>query len=415
MTPEEKIEALTGVKLGEKKKKQTSGEFMQSITGMYQLSPEAEERFSKSFILNTKGTVRVSVLSLGPPFLLFVILGTVLYMLSMKLSGLTNLFIILAYTLGVILFFWSKLSWRLTFDGSTGFVQYHTLFGGDHTYHVHELMAFETHVNSITNVSLKYLNRFGKYHHPDIFRIQTLTATEYVRISTEDGVIIIPVASSWSSSNLSRGIGGYVNADKFLNYLELYRRFMYQKDGYPEETAATTSLPQSVRKAIAEEQAKKAAAPAEIPKSFPEPQPDEMDPVAVMQTPKTAPVQDIPAASEPVTGLPKEQPAKPVKTQPAKPVKLQPMPERPLMPERGSAFPDPTCSVFPDPAQKPAAAESTAIPDVTEEPKPQPHENAFPDPAQKPPVDVDALFDKVLAEHGKSRHPEKPKKGLFGK
>ena len=90
MTPEEKIEALTGVKLGEKKKKQTSGEFMQSITGMYQLSPEAEERFSKSFILNTKGTVRVSVLSLGPPFLLFVILGTVLYMLSMKLSGLTN-------------------------------------------------------------------------------------------------------------------------------------------------------------------------------------------------------------------------------------------------------------------------------------------------------------------------------------
>jgi hypothetical protein len=42
------------------------------------------------------------------------------------------------------------------------------------------------------------------------------------------------------------------------------------------------------------------------------------------------------------------------------------------MPERGSAFPDPTKSAFPDPTQKP-----------------------------KTDVDVDALFNQVLREHGK--------------
>ncbi len=429
MTPEEKIQAITGIRLGTKQKKQTSGEFMQSITGMYQLSPEAEERFSKSFIVNTKGTVRVDLLSLGVPALLFAALGTVLYFLTVGGGGLFVMLLIIAYALGVILFFWSKFSWRIDFDGSTGFVQYHTLFGGTKTYHVHELMAFETHITSITNAPLKYAGgmRRRSYRNAYFFQLRTITAKESLYISTEDGLIVVPVASAWHSSKLSRGIGGYVDSEKFLTYLDFYRRYMLEKDDYPEDNAAVRhhDLSPAVRRAIAEAQEK--GDPAPVPETFPVLQADELDPVAVMQTTQEKPVHDIPDMSVPVTGLPETAPEipkpRPVPEPEAKPAsepapKYQPLPERPAMPERSSDFPDPTKTAFPDPARKPAAAvnepqAAPAIPDVTEEPKPVPHENAFPDPAAKPPVDVDALFDQVLSDYGKSRHPEKPKKGLF--
>ncbi|MCR4645760.1 MAG: hypothetical protein K5695_10205 [Oscillospiraceae bacterium] len=234
MTPEEKFDAMTGGKRSSRKESQTGGEFMRSLTGMYRLSPDAEERFSKSFIQNTKGTVRVNLLSLGVPFVLFFLLGVVLKMLSIKLDDIANTLLLIAYLLSVILFFWSKLAWRLRFDGSTGFIQYHTLFGGTKTYHVSELMAFDTQFSSITNAPIVFAQTRPRKLRSEMFRrVRTISTSESIRIHTGKELIIIPLASSWHSDRLTHGIGGYVDAEKLYTYLDMYRRYCYSKENDP--------------------------------------------------------------------------------------------------------------------------------------------------------------------------------------
>ncbi|MBR3630893.1 MAG: hypothetical protein IKN55_10570, partial [Oscillospiraceae bacterium] len=165
---------------------------------------------------------------------------------------------------------------------------------------------------------------------------------------------------------------------KFLNYLDLYRRYMLGKDNYPGETAAVPvdeDLPESVRNAIAAQQAQSAE-----PEKPPALRPGEQNPAATVQPARTAPA--IPAA------------------EPSAPVQ---MPVRPAMPERSTAFPDPA---------RPIAASSQPSPQPPAAPASQPAETPAA-PEKKPEVDVDALFDQVLAEHGRSRHPAPRKKGLF--
>ena len=119
----------------------------------------------------------------------------------------------------------------------------------------------------------------------------------------------------------------------------------------------------------------------EKPVTLEKPKPAPQEKPVTPEKPKPAP-QEKPVTPEKPKPAPQEKPITPEKPKPAPdPVDLEKAREmfaKPAasvlsMPERGSDFPDPTrSSAFPDPTQKPT-----------------------------PDVDVDALFNQVLRDHGK--------------
>lgn len=341
---------------------------LSDILTSYQLSPEAEARFSKSVIQNIHGSVRTNLGSLLMPAVLFAILG-MLELTLFRMGGLLGMFSLIIYLLGTILFFWEMLSFQLDFDGSTGFVQYHTLLHGTTTYHIDELMMFDvTQQRMQYNRSRMYFRRHGYAAFPsllgfsDAFRARgTLRVRELLTITTASGIIVIPLAASWFSSKLVHGVGGFRDSEKFYTYLDLYRRYMLKNEPLSDQVAEDVSLSPAVRAAIAAQLAQQEQDAPHLPESIPELTADDYDPVS---TPKVKAPQtplSTPDLSVPVTGIP----------------------ETHVLPQKF------------DTAQ-PEMAPPASAPAEPSQPEPA---SAFPDPAQKP--DVDALFNSVLQRYGK--------------
>ena len=438
------------------------------ITGLYaqyQLSPEAEERFNQSFLQNAKGTVRPDIGSYGVPFLVFLMLGTLLLIVGYKLpEGVLTLLMVL-YNAGVFLSFWNRFTWRLDFDGSTGFVKYHTLFGGTKTYHVTELMLFERHIRSMTNDIMVRLGDAGAFNFGrrsfrrgwrSYIMPRTFLTTDTLEITTTDGIISVPLATSWNSNHIAQGVGGYVNAEKFYNYLDMYRRHRLMREDIPQDAPAEDNapdIPPAVREAIA---AQKAQEP--LPTGLPALSENDLNPTGVISTPHDdVPNGGVPDISVPVSGIPEthigarridqiqpdtpapkpeapeKKPEIPAKKPEIKPEVAVPLPDpaaaRAMMPQRGNDFPDPTKSAFPDPTVKPAAIPDPALPAGKPAPKPavkpapkpanqpkpavkpapkpvnQPKPAVKPVPAaekpKKSPEEIDELFNSVLRQYGK--------------
>ncbi len=318
-----------------------------SLLSSYKISPDAEARFSKSIIENIKGTVRVNFGSVVPPAFLLMILGFIIMGYCTVHSGVISMLLIIFYCMLTFLVMWRLLTWRIDFDGSTGFVQYHTFLGGTQTYHVSELMLFEVHNQrmSVTLIRNPHRRRGLLITMSDAFQTRrTLRVRELLQILTADGMIVVPVSSAWLESKLVHGVGGYRNAEKFQSYLDLYRRYKLENEmpdpiTKPEEN----DLSPAVRAAIEAQRSKMQFAPPPEQQSIP----------------------DLESVEEISAPIPEKRPA------PAANNTIQPLETLAEPPEKA----EPTTPAFPDPASK---TQNT-----------------------KPPVDVDKLFENVLRQHGK--------------
>lgn len=324
---------------------------IQDIIAAYHLSPDAEERISQNMLKSLKGSVRINLGSLFTPIIDIVILGVIAFALFHLFYGIVGMLILIVYLLGSFLALWEMLSYRIDFDGSTGFIQYHTLFRGTRTYHVDELMSYDVDTERET---------YGKHRHR-----QTLRTIEVLKINTTDGTIKVPISSVWFGSNLNRGVGGYRDADKLYTYLEIYRRYAHKSSlltNAARNTAQDSDLAPSVQAAIKaqqEQQEQRPAAsfaPAPEQQSIPGLTDEDLNPASIAAEKPAEPALSTPDISVPVTGEP----------------------ETHVLPQEEIADVYPQFG-FPDPAQKPNA----------------------PSPSQKPPVDVDKLFENVLRQHGK--------------
>lgn len=313
---------------------------IQDIISAYHLSPDVEERISKNMLKNLKGSVRINLGSVITPMIIIVILGVIEFWLFRMLDGIVGMLTLIVYLIGSFLMLWELFSYRIDFDGSTGFIQYHTLFRGTTTYHINELMSFDVHINRSYSYSTR--NR----RHRSILRTR-----ELLEIHTADGAITVPIASAWLASKLVRGVGGYRDADKLYTYLEIYHRYAL-KSSLLTEAAQYNDLAPSVQAAIKAEQRRVAFAPVPEQQSIPELTDEDLDPASIAIQKPAAPAPSTPDISVPVSGEP----------------------ETHVMPPSSKAD-----LHFPDPAQYPT----------------------HPEPSVKPPVDVDQLFENVLRQHGK--------------
>ena len=171
-----------------------------------------------------------------------------------------------------------------------------------------------------------------------------LDPRQYLVIRLPDHTINIPLMYSSVKWMITVEMDGYEGAGDFCRCLEQYQRDLYSKVAAEDKSAAP-----------------------EKPATLEKPKPAPQEKPAATEKPKPAPPEK-PAATE----KPKPAP-EPVDLEKAREMFAKPAASALSMPERGSDFPDPTkSSAFPDPTQKP-----------------------------KPDVDVDALFNQVLRDHGK--------------
>lgn len=289
---------------------------LNDILSACQLSPDAEERFSKSMLKNLKGCVRINLGSMIAPLLLTGILGGLESVFFRLHSGVFGMLTLILYLLGAFLLIWELVSFRIEFDGSTGFVQYHTLFRGTTTYHADELMCFDVRTQHIYQYpSRSYIRRI------------TLRTRELLQITAADGTITVPLSAAWRESKLVRGVGGYRDAEKFYNYLVLYQRYVY-KSSLLLQASQEDALAPAVLAAIEETRRKAAFAPVPEHQSIPELTGEELAPGSA------TPEHSVPASEEP------EQ-----------------------YPQFGFSDPVPD-QRFPDPAQKPAVDVDKLFQDV---------------------------------------------------
>ena len=360
---------------------------LENIIAGYKLSSDAEERFNRDFIKNIRGTVQANFGSLAVPVLLLFLLGLLVAVLYERTGGLVGMLVVVVYALGTILILWELLSFRIDFDGSTGFVQYHTLLHGTTTYHIDELMMFDVETQRLTYSPNPLFHRrhglFSLRNLSERFRSRrTLRIRELLYISTAEGVICVPMSSSFMTSKLVRGIGGFRDAEKLYNYLDLYRRYVLKHDPALDDAAEKedTAISPAVRAAIAA--AKAQAQPLDPEQGIPALGKDDFNPAAFASERPQDALLSTPDISVPVTGEP-ETHILPQKTDGTRSI---PAPE---ILQKNDAKP----AEMPLPA---VTAEEALAPQQAPV-----HKSAFPDPARKPPVDVDELFNQVLRQHGK--------------
>ena len=324
---------------------------IQGFLSQYKLSPEAQERFAQIRFGVMKGIVRPALSTrLGtvvlPPMLLFTA-WTLGMFPSMAVSK--PIFILLALLLLPAAYYVH--TWKLEFDAQTGLVKYHSLFHGTNLYEIQDLLAYTVDKTPDKPFPFSLLG--------------TLDPRNYLIIRTLDHTINVPLKFSREFLGSAIELDGYECAGDLLSCLEQRTRELYRRQEAPAKAPAVSEPPA-----------------AEIP-AAPETPVIPEKPKPAPEKPKPAPEKPKPAPEKPKPAPEKPKPAPlpdPVDLAKAREMFAKPAPSVFSAPERGSAFPDPTKSAFPDPAQ-----------------------GGFPDPAQKPKpdVDVDALFNQVLRDHGK--------------
>ena len=311
----------------------------------YKLSPEAQARFAEiRYGAAKKGTVRPALAVrlgsiLAPPMLLFTawVLGQLGSTAVMK-----PVFIILA-CLSLFAAYYTN-TWKLEYDSETGIVRYHSLFHGTNLYEMKELLGF-------------MIQSHAEKPFP-FFLPSLLDPRQYLVIRLPDHTINIPLLYSSAVLMTTVELEGYAGAGDFCRCLEQYQRDLYSKAGSEEKSAAP-------EKPAALEMPELSA--PEKPVTLEKPKPAPQEKPVTLEKPKPAPQEKSVTPEKP-------KPAPdPVDLEKAREMFAKPAASALSMPERGSEFPDPTrSSAFPDPTQKP-----------------------------KSDVDVDALFNQVLRDHGR--------------
>ena len=318
----------------------------------YKLSPEAQEKFEKMRFGSSKGIVRpglgIRLISIFLPVML--LFSAWVIGMFPTLAGTKPVFIILGLLIAAKAYY--IFTWKLEYDSESNLVKYHSLFHGTNLYGMQDLMGFMVCPRAEKPFPLSLLG--------------LLDPRQYLVIRLPDHVINIPLLFSTVILAQQIELEGFEGASDFYRCLDQYQHALYRKQAesakkpepVPNPAAGIPAVPEPPKTDL-----KKPAAPAQPKTDLKKPAAPEkpVKPEKPAEQPKPAPKPD------------------PVDLAKAREMFAQPAPSVLSMPERSADFPDPTrSSAFPDPAQ-----------------------GGFPDPTKKPDVDVDALFNQVLRDHGK--------------
>ncbi|MCR4645759.1 MAG: hypothetical protein K5695_10200 [Oscillospiraceae bacterium] len=470
------------------------------------VDPKKAEDYAKSVCLHAKGTVRLGAWIKLPLFGMMVPLAALVLRYMNRLTGLFGMLLIIVILLTTALGLLAVLSWKLTFDGETGWICIQSFFKGTTRFHVSEITEIRTDTSHsyrglIHTYDRLYFTAAGVQHSVmlrafmmfDDARDQGYSFGDsgvesfhryldmYARFLSDPaqglrppdtGQTQMPLDAAKLAESLladaprlpkykprMRGMGEIINMPNprtagsggtgasFL--AEMMQQYNVSESsvanftagvggGHPSSpkkavvTAASvpalkeitdmTDIPELPAEEIPDVSDGKAIKEKPITEALP-PEPEEL--AQPVQAPKPAPAVNVTPESMAKMRLPQDFAEQP-KPKPAVTVTPESMAKMRLpqsFGEQPSAFPDPTAQGFPDPTWRPDPAAPVQAPEpAAEQPEPVP-ELSEPAPApvptpvtEKPPVDVDALFNQVLAEHGKPRHPEKPRRrGLFGR
>lgn len=476
------------------------------------VDPQKAEEYARKVCEHTKGTVRLGAWIKLPFFGALIPVAAMMLRYMDQLTGLFGMLVIIVVLLTVALGLLAILSWKLTFDGETGWICIQSFFNGTTRFHVSEITEIKSDSSHSYRGMIHFYDRLyftaaGKRHSvmlralmvDDDNRTQAysfgdsgverfhryldmyanfLSDPEQGLRPPDTGQTPVPLdANKLADSLLSqaphlpkykprmRGFGaimdlpnprtaGNGSASSFL--AEMMQQYNVSESSVANFTAGiggghSPSLKKAVVTAASVPALKEITDMTDIPELPAEEIPDVSDGMAVKEKPITAELPPEPqeTAEQPAQAQPKPKPVVTVTPESMAKMRLpqdfseqpKPKPTVTVTPEsmakmrlpqsfgeQPSAFPDPTAQSFTDPTWRPdPAAPVTAPEPAAKQPEPA-AELSEPAPAlsepapapapvtEKPPVDVDALFNQVLAEHGKPRHPEKPRRrGLFGK
>lgn len=367
------------------------------IIGGIEVSREAEERHARSVIGSMKGTVRprlahrITVIVLVTAAMLF---SLCYLMLS---PGILSMLAVLVGFVGGFGLLWYVLSWELKFDGDTGWLSFYSLLTGRNTFSAGE----------IENIWIKTITLGGGRH------VRHTIDLLCIRIEGKEIRMTLRTYYGDNPRRMGDYEGGCTNAGKLWEYLDLYRRFVSEEDMmihyagdeagliYGEKTQPGTlgmQIGDLIKKRKKEEsdvlldfQAIAAAAAAAKQETAPEPAPAAEVPAPEPIPAAEAPVPEpAPAAKDPKPDVDVDALFNQVLREHGQQSRPRKKPAR----KRGFLRPKQEEIAVSPAVQMAVDAQKAAHPEAK---KPAPPADA----AKKPDVDVDALFNQVLREHGK--------------
>ena len=308
------------------------------------VNPMKSRKYAKEICSNLHGTVQKSMVSKIFSLLFSIFIS--IYMLVISRGVIFMLFSIV-FVMALVVMNMYTFSWKLTFNGETGFFSFHTMFKGTITFHVSE-------IGRITVRKSHYQGR----------------TTEYLIIPVNHMEISVFLRRYFYSPSKDSYQGGHTDVEKLEQYLTLYQQFLAKDADF---MANDDDLSPAVRAAIVAQ--KRQQGKSSIPQ--------QVEPKTEMPS-----VPEISSAPEATVNLKKE-------SAPTEKISLRK--------ESDPNFPDPAKpqnSAFPDPAMSRKEVDADALfNDVLGQfgkaPSPPPSGKS------KKETDVDALFDNVLKQFGK--------------
>ncbi len=231
---------------------------LDDVTAGFLEDEEAGKRFAKTACQNLRGRVRRSFGDVSKAVLITAVLLGVWYLVFRHAPTVLLMLTAVPAWLGAFVALWNMVRWELTFDGETGWFGFSSLFGTDLRFHVSEIYR-------IRRESVRSISRGLK---------------KWDMLSIEVGNTVIPVVlrKYWfETKHTQRQFkGGYTDAEKLSQYLELYQRYLAPPD-FGMQRSPQGELAPAVAAAIAAQRAEmqeNAPAPAEKPVSEQKPAPE---------------------------------------------------------------------------------------------------------------------------------------------
>jgi len=320
---------------------------LSDILSVYHTDPKESRKYAKEICSNLRGTVQKNFGSKMVSLLFSVLIASQL----LFISGVFGMLLMISVTMGLVVWNMYNFSWKLTFDGATGFFSFHTMFKGTIRFHVSEIGRIRTVTTS---------NKGER--------------TECLCIPVDNIKIMVVLRKYYlirpRSENNYRGCD--TNAEKLEQYLTLYQHFLADDGNF---NVMDDSLSPAVRKAIAEQ---RRMSEGYIPKQV-------NVPTEIPSIPENSSTPEIPATSQ--------KPETPVKLEKSAPEKIDLSKSTAPIP---TELPKAQDSAFPDPAMKKDVDADALFNSVLNQFGKSPVSSS-----SKSTKDVDALFDNVLKQFGK--------------
>lgn len=174
----------------------------ESILSGYEVDSEKEKQFAKQVCASLRGRVRVGWGALVMYALNISLLLMLLSVLLRGMPGWLKMILSVPVLMAAAVYIWYLSSWEMTFDGESGYLSYRTLFQEEIRFHVSEISSFR------------------------VVRRRIFLDNRSALVLDVNGMTIrVPLGKP----TLQNGMyyhGGFLCADKLLEYLKMHRTYL---------------------------------------------------------------------------------------------------------------------------------------------------------------------------------------------